>query len=244
MADPFTIVSRQQFNTNLWTRAQKLRHWNYKQHPPGKEPKRGVPLEPGQPAGINTDRLCYHTNWARLWKEWVEEKAATEGRPPNYSLIYDPPAEGSGQVERSNGAKILAFHQSLLDWYEDHSGKQRGVNSQVHKGMTAFFRDLLIAQFHEEGEGRSKRMQEYSVLSAPDIAVINAHQREGQGARRQGGFLLRDNWSSALRGRRAQVLQPDQGEARLRHVQVGGHHLHQSHLGPHVLRRQQGKAAD
>ena len=190
----FTVSDRENFNI-IWTKAAKTKNNKYPQPKPGKEPKRGAPPEPGQPTGINNNRLNYHRNWARLWKEWVEELAEAEGRPPNYSLIYDPPAKGSGQEEQTNGAKLLAFYQWLLDWYEEHSGAQKGVNTQLDKCSLAFFRHLLAAQF--DVDGRSKRLQGYSILTTPDQAAIQALGRSHRKKVRERG-PKRDPYSETL----------------------------------------------
>ncbi len=87
----------------------------YSEHKTGKEAESARPAEEGEPPGINDSKKNIHKSWTQLWWEYVEGLAEAEGTPPNYSLIQEPPAEGSGQVEQANGVKILAFYQWLLD---------------------------------------------------------------------------------------------------------------------------------
>ena len=155
-------------------KAVELTPITYKQHAEGvKKVKRKVPAEEGEPPGINDSTKNEHLNWLRHWKDWCEEVAAAERRPPDYSLINPPPEAGSGQVEQAKAAKLLAFYQSRLDWFDQNDGQQKSISTQVKKTMLGFFEDLLAAQFHLA----PLHEQQYALFSAADKVALKALAR-------------------------------------------------------------------
>ena len=94
--------------------------------------------------------------------------AVKEGRPPYYTLIYEPP--DNKDDEQANGAKLIAFCRSILDRFDGHSEPLLAINTQLEKCMIGFFGDMLAAQF----DGCLKRLQEYAMLSAVDKDAIKS----------------------------------------------------------------------
>ncbi|CAL8469026.1 g8567 [Coccomyxa elongata] len=171
MAHYFTVSTRKEFNIRLGSRAAEDRQYRYVQTT--KKARRTVPAEEGEPPGENDGRKNHHLNWVKQWWEYEEEVAEKEGRPPNYSLVYEPPAAGSGQEEQANGAKLLVFYRSILKRFDGHDEPLLAVNTELEKCMIGFFGDMLAAQF----DGCPKRLQDYALLSAADKDAIKALAR-------------------------------------------------------------------
>ncbi|CAL8462838.1 g2372 [Coccomyxa elongata] len=168
MADYFTVRTREEFNTRLWTRAAVDRQYNYKQ--PARQAKRAVSAEKGEPPGENSGKKNYHLNFVQQWWCFEEVLAEAECRPLNYTLIHEPPAPDSGQIQQANGAKLLAFYRHILELFDADDQSVPGVNTQTDKTMLGFFEDLLAAQFAD----CPKDLQGYATIDAADKDVIKA----------------------------------------------------------------------
>ena len=168
MANYFTVRTRKDFNTRLWTRAAVDRQYNYKQG--YREDRRVLSTGRGEPLGQNDGKKNYHLNFVQHWWCFEEVLAEAECRPLNYTLVLEPPAPHSGKEEQPNGAKLLAFYRHILELFDADDEPVQGINTQVEKGMLGFFEDLLAAQFAD----CPKRLQEYSMLSAADKDAIKA----------------------------------------------------------------------
>lgn len=90
MANFFTVSSRQEFNTVLWTKAALGRQYSYKQ--PNSNARRAVPAEKGEPPGANNGRKNYHPGFVQHWWAFEEHLAEEACRLPDYTLIHEPPS--------------------------------------------------------------------------------------------------------------------------------------------------------
>ena len=145
MASYFTVSSRKDFNVRLWSRAAEMKQYGYVQT--DRAARSAVPAEDGEPPGDNFGMKNYHKTWVLHWWEYEEQLAATEGRPPDYTLIHEPPAADSGKEEQIKGAKLLAFYEYILDLVDGASEQVVGINCELKKCMLGFFGDMLFAQF-------------------------------------------------------------------------------------------------
>ncbi|CAL8464505.1 g4040 [Coccomyxa elongata] len=173
MANYFSVRTREEFNTRLWTRAAVDRQYDYKQQGPGKTAKKTMAEQQGEPPGLNDGKKNYHKNFMEFWLNLEEFQAEKERRPVNYTLIHEPPAPDSGQKEQTKGAKLLTFYRNVLDAFDDGcepAEPVQGVNTQLEKTMLGFFEDLLAAQFAD----CPRELQGYAVLDATDKADIKA----------------------------------------------------------------------
>ncbi len=146
----------------------QLTEYNYKQ--PARQAKRAVSAEKGEPPGENNGKKKYHLNFVQHWWCSKEVLAEAECRPLTYTLIHEPPAPDSGQIQQANGAKLLALYRHILELFDADDQSVPGVNTQTDKTMLGFFEDLLAAQFAD----CPKDLQGYATLDAVDKDAIKA----------------------------------------------------------------------